>query len=72
MCEGAMKTLKIGDTVISKHGVAEILKIELCEKPGHKYGIDVKEIYVDLVDRCVFDLNNGHFAYGDQIDFVSV
>lgn len=67
-----MKTLKIGDTVISRHGPGAITKIELCEKPGHKYGIDVKEIYVDLVDRCVFDLNNGHFAYGDQIDFVSV
>lgn len=67
-----MTTLKIGDTVISRHGAAKIKKIELCEKSGDKYGIDINEVYVDLVDRCVFDLSNGHFAYGDQIDFIGV
>ena len=57
---------------MTKHGLQKITKIELCEKVGDKYGIEVKEIYTDLVDRCVFDLSNGHFTYGDEIDFVNV
>ena len=57
---------------MTKYGLQKITKIELCEKVGDKYGIEIKEIYTDLVDRCVFDLDNGHFAYGDQIDFVNV
>ena len=64
--------VSVGQNVMTEHGLQKIKKIELCEKVGDKYGIEVKEIYTDLVDRCVFDLANGHFAYGDQIDFVSV
>lgn len=64
--------ISVGQNVMTKYGLQKITKIELCEKVGDKYGIEVKEIYTDLVDRCVFDLNNGHFAYGDQIDFVNV
>ena len=64
--------ISVGQNVMTKYGLQKITKIELCEKVGEKYGIEVKEIYTDLVDRCVFDLNNGHFAYGDQIDFVNV
>ena len=64
--------VSVGQNVMTEHGLQKIKKIELCEKVGDKYGIEVKEIYADLVDRCVFDLANGHFAYGDQIDFVSV
>ena len=64
--------VSVGQTVMTDFGLLKIKKIELCEKVGDKYGIEVKEIYTDLVDRCVFDLANGHFAYGDQIDFVSV
>ena len=64
--------ISVGQNVMTKHGLQKITKIKLCEKVGDKYGIEVKEIYTDLVDRCVFDLNNGHFAYGDQIDFINV
>lgn len=64
--------ISIGQNVMTEHGLQKITKIELCEKVGDKYGIEVQAIYTDLVDRCVFDLNNGHFAYGDQIDFVNV
>tara|TARA_A100001201_G_scaffold140650_1_gene134207 strand:+ start:917 stop:1117 length:201 start_codon:yes stop_codon:yes gene_type:complete len=64
--------ISVGQNVMTKYGLQKITKIELCEKVGDKYGIEIKEIYTDLVDRCVFDLDNGHFAYGDQIDFVNV
>ena len=64
--------ISVGQNVMTNHGLQKITKIELCEKVGDKYGIEVKEIYTNLVDRCVFDLNNGHFAYGDQIDFINV
>ena len=40
-----MKTLKIGDTVISRHGPGKIEKIELCEKP---WAIDTGELTPSL------------------------
>jgi len=68
------KTLKIGDTVLTERfGLQKITGIDLCEEVNGKYGIAVKEIYTDLVDRCVFDFAavNG-WQYGHQIDFVNV
>ena len=64
-----MKTLAVGERVITRWGDCEITGIELCEKVGDKYGIKVNEIYADLVDRCVFDFEEG-WQYGSQIDFI--
>ena len=50
-----MQTIKIGDTVMTRWGLSEIKKIEICPKPGDKYGLPTEEVYVDLVDRCIFD-----------------
>ena len=66
-----MKHLTLGETVISKYGPAKIIKIELCDKPGDKYGIDIKSIPVDLVNRCIFDLDNGHWSYGENLDYIA-
>ena len=64
-----MKTLKIGDTVITRWGPSEIKKIEICPKPGDKYGLPTEEVYVDLIDRCIFDFEEG-WQYGSQLDFI--
>ena len=64
-----MKTLQVGERVITRWGDSKIRRIELCEKVGDKYGIEVKQIYADLVDRCVFDFDEG-WQYGSQIDFI--
>ncbi len=65
-----MVKLKIGDAVIGKFGSAKITKIELCEKVGQKEGIAVPEIWAKLVNQCVFDMDNGHFEYGIDLDYV--
>jgi hypothetical protein len=51
--------IMVGTKVNSNHGEAKVTGIELC-KNGEKYGID----------RCTFDLDNGHWAYGYQVEVV--
>jgi len=46
---------------------ATIEAIEVCTVDD-KSGIDVEEVREELKDVCVFDLDNGHWAYGHQID----
>tara|TARA_Y100001963_G_scaffold131026_1_gene187884 strand:+ start:4156 stop:4395 length:240 start_codon:yes stop_codon:yes gene_type:complete len=60
--------IRIGSRVSTKHGIAKVTNIELCEKPGEKYGIKMKEIWISLKDQCIFDLDNNHFAYGDELE----
>lgn len=62
------KLIKVGTKVLTKFGEAKVTDITLCEKEGDKYGIGVDSIYVDLKDRCVFDMDNGHWAYGYQVE----
>ena len=64
-----MKTnyIEIGTKVDSRFGEAKVTGIELCKSHSEKYGIDVPKVFVEDKDRCVFDLDNGHWAYGYQI-----
>ncbi len=64
--------IKVGDTVIGKFGSAKIKKIELCEKVGEKEGIPIPAVWMqsNLINKCVFDMDNGHFEYGTDIDYV--
>tara|TARA_Y100000114_G_scaffold144610_1_gene153368 strand:+ start:743 stop:964 length:222 start_codon:yes stop_codon:yes gene_type:complete len=62
--------LEVGDTVMGKFGLAKINKIELCQNVGEKYGIVVNKCWVTDIARCVFDMDNGHFEYGEDLDFV--
>jgi uncharacterized protein (UPF0335 family) len=63
--------VSVGQTVMTRWGLSKIEKIELCEKEGDKYGVQISEVFEDLVDRCVFDFKEG-WQYGSQLDFVSV
>jgi hypothetical protein len=58
--------IKIGTKVDSIFGTAKITSIELC-KDGSKYGIGMDKIFAEDKDRCTFDMDNGHWAYGYQI-----
>ena len=60
------KMIKIGTKVDSKWGEAKITGIELC-RPGEKYGISMEKIWLEHKDESVFDLDNGHWAYGYQL-----
>lgn len=69
-----MKTLKVGDRVTYRGSwgqgapkEATIESIEYCQNAGDKYGIATDEVYVDDVERSVFDLSDGHWCYGFQI-----
>ena len=59
--------IKIGTKVDSRFGTAKITGIELC-KDGSKYGIGMDKIFEKDKDRCTFDMDNGHWAYGYQIN----
>ena len=61
--------LKVGQKIFGKFGWAKIKNIELVEVVGEKEGISLNEVWINLVDRCVFDMDNGHFEYGSDIDY---
>jgi len=65
-----MTVIKIGDSVIGKYGSGRIKKIEICEKPGMKEGISVDRVWTNLLDRVVVDLDDGHFEYGNDLDYI--
>ena len=62
-----MKTITIGTEVYSSQGKAKITGIELTVD-GSKYGIPQEKIFAEDKDRCVFDLDNGHWQFGYQIN----
>ena len=68
------KTIKVGTKVTYRgswgHGPikeATIQGIEICDCEYAKYGTPVSEASVEDIRRCVFGLNDGHWAYGDQL-----
>lgn len=72
-----MKTIKIGDTVVWKgcFGLnaplsAKVTGMELTAFPRCKYGHKVKEVSLEAVkaNLVVFSLDNGHWAYSEQIE----
>ena len=60
-------TFKIGDTVVSNHGVAKIERIEVVEPGQKENGISVKEFYWSMLEHVIVDLDNGHWAYGESL-----
>lgn len=46
---------------------AKVVGIELVNKGQKENGIAIEHIPVEVKDHCVFDLDNGHWAYGYQI-----
>jgi len=59
--------IKIGTTVDSRFGEAKVTGIELCKNHSEKYGIAMDKIFVEDKDRCIFDMDNGPWAYGYQV-----
>ena len=63
------KFIKIGTKVVTRHGEAKVTGIELTQN-GEKYGIDMKQVFIEDKDRCVFDMDNGHWSYGYQVQLL--
>jgi hypothetical protein len=69
-----MDKIKIGDTVDSKYGPAQVKSIEMIS-PDTSFADDddnipMTEIWACDKNRCVFDLSNGHWQYGHSITTV--
>jgi hypothetical protein len=69
--------IKVGDEVIWRGSwgrdtpaPARIVSMELCESRREKYGITVTEAYEVDKDRLVVTLDNGHWAYGEQLELL--
>jgi len=61
------KYIQIGTKVVTRFGEAKVTGIDLCQNAWEKEGLPVDKIFVDDKDRCVFDMDNGHWAYGPQV-----
>ena len=61
------KYIKLGTKVVTRFGEAKVTGIDLCQNAWEKEGISVDKIFVTDKDRCVFDMDNGHWAYGPQV-----
>lgn len=71
-----MNKITIGTVLDTKHGRAKVTGIDLhpllnttgiiCTEP-----IEMTEIWESLKDYCIFDLDNGHWAYGDEVTVVN-
>jgi hypothetical protein len=70
--EGNMdrKFIQIGTKVETRFGEAKVTGIELCREAWEKDGLSMDRIYTVDKDRCVFDMDNGHWAYGPQVTVV--
>jgi hypothetical protein len=49
---------------------ARVTAMELCAAPRQKYGVPVTEVPRTLKDYVNFTLDNGHWAYGHQIELL--
>ena len=61
------KYIQIGTKVVTRFGEAKVTGIDLCQNAWEKEGLPVDKISVTDKDRCVFDMDNGHWAYGPQV-----
>ncbi len=70
-----MDTIRIGTSVsyrgcfgTEKPTIVKVLGIERGKYKREKYGTKVTEVPFSKREYCVFDLDNGHWCYGEQID----
>lgn len=70
-----MDTIKVGTKVRYRGcfgmGQPEVVKVERIERSiekRSKYGKKVASVPFAEREYCIFDLDNGHWCYGEQID----
>lgn len=63
--------IKVGDSIGTKYGIVQVRGIELMPVIGMtEDGITMEGIWLSLKDYCVFDLSNGHWARGGDINYI--
>ena len=61
------KVLYRGAFGLGEPTVVTVTEIELCEGPHEKDGEPREEVDMTDVGRCCLTLDNGHWAYGEQV-----
>lgn len=61
-----MSIIRIGTTVRTRYGVADVVEIEVVS-PGEKYGRAVDEVNTDDGTPFVLDMSNGHWCRDTQV-----
>jgi len=71
----ATPVIRVGDTVFVRtnfgQGIrvkARIKRMEVCERPRMKYGTEVPFVESWRKNFLIVDLDNGSWAYGEQLD----
>lgn len=68
-----MNTVKVGDKVFwaqarGRPPISAVIKyIDLCSRPGVKYGVPVDSVPANLLNTCCVSMTNGSWAYGTQL-----
>lgn len=71
-----MKTIKINDIITYRPSFGmgartstKVIGLSVTEYPRDKNGKEVREVDIELVkqNKVLFDLEDGHWAYSDQI-----
>ena len=57
----------VGDSILTRHGVAHITEIEKTTPEEPKYGFAVSEIPVGYGGMWVVSMDNGHWTYGSSV-----
>lgn len=78
MKTNGFNSIKVGTKIIYRPswGTGALTKvkvrnIELCKNEGDKYGERVSEVSVNDVNRSIFDLDDGHWCYGYQVEEIT-
>ena len=62
--------ISIGSTLLTPHGLSIVTGIEITAPGESDGGIEIAAIWAAHKDICVFDLDNGHWAYGSECELV--
>lgn len=68
-----MDKIKIGDAVSTKWGSSNKITGIALFPPDATFaedGMELTQIWTGYKDNCLFDLDNGHWAYGDQVSVI--
>lgn len=64
------KLITLNTPLLTPHGRALVIGIEITAPGESDGGIEVESIWAAYKDICVFDLDNGHWAYGANCELV--
>ena len=66
-----MYKVKVGDTVYASSVLQRLKRLSCVKKSVTKKRVSLSMRFgTTWVEKCVFDMDNGHFEYGTDIDYI--